>query len=70
MELLLSNIVPGAVGPMLSGAHPISTWAWLVGSIVMTNIHHSGLYIPGYPFNGWTIAHEPVGRDPRRTKAS
>ena len=58
LEFVLSNIIPGAVGPLLTKAHPISTWVWLCGSIVMTNTHHSGFMWPWYPANSWTSAHD------------
>jgi sterol desaturase/sphingolipid hydroxylase (fatty acid hydroxylase superfamily) len=58
VELFLSNIVPGAIGPALSNAHPVSTMVWLVGSIIQTCFHHSGLMLPFYPLNQWTIAHD------------
>ena len=58
VELILSNIIPGAIGPALSNAHPLSTWVWMVGSLVQTCFHHSGLMLPFYPLNQWTIAHD------------
>jgi len=58
VELVLSNIVPGAIGPLIMQSHPISTWVWLSGSILMTNIHHSGFIFPWYPANSWTVAHD------------
>jgi len=58
IELVLSNIVPGAVGPAITNAHPISTYIWLFGSLVQTCFHHSGLMLPFYPLNSWTIAHD------------
>ena len=58
VELFLSNIVPGAIGPALSNAHPVSTWIWLAGSLVQTLFHHSGLMLPFYPLNQWTISHD------------
>jgi len=58
LELIFSNIIPGAVGPLIMGSHPLSDWIWLSGSILMTNIHHSGFAWPLYPFNNWTIAHD------------
>lgn len=58
VELLLSNIVPGAVGPAITNAHPVSNWVWLTGSILMTNFHHSGMCLPFYPFNYMTRAHD------------
>jgi methylsterol monooxygenase len=57
-ELLFSNIIPGVVGSLITGSHPLSDWIWLSGSILMTNIHHSGFCWPWYPFNNWTIAHD------------
>ncbi len=57
-EFVLSNIVPGAIGPLITRAHPISTWVWLTGSILMTNIHHSGMVLPFYPANWMTLAHD------------
>lgn len=58
VELILSNVVPGAIGPLITGAHPLSTWIFLVGSIFMTNVHHSGFIWPWYPFNSWTMFHD------------
>ena len=57
-EFVLSNILPGAVGPLIMKSHPISTWFWLSISIFMTNTHHSGFIWPWYPANGWTTAHD------------
>lgn len=58
VELILSNIIPGAVGPALTNAHPVSTWIWLAGSILQTCFHHSGMMLPFYPLNQWTVAHD------------
>ena len=58
VELILSNIVPGAIGPASTNAHPVSTWVWLFGSLVQTLFHHSGLMLPFYPLNQWTIDHD------------
>eukprot|EP00946_MAST-07B_sp_MAST-7B-sp1_P003142 g3142.t1 len=58
VELLLSNIIPGAVGPAITNAHPLSTFVWLAGSILMTNFHHSGMCLPFYPLNYMTRAHD------------
>ena len=58
VELIMSNIIPGAVGPAISQAHPLSTFTWLFGSILMTNFHHSGMNLPFYPLNYMTRAHD------------
>jgi sterol desaturase/sphingolipid hydroxylase (fatty acid hydroxylase superfamily) len=58
IELMMSNVIPGAVGPAITNAHPLSTFTWLTGSILMTNFHHSGMNLPFYPLNYMTRAHD------------
>jgi len=58
VEYFLSNIIPGAMGPMILKSHPISLWVWLVGGITFTSFHHSGYVFPFYPFNEWTLMHD------------
>jgi sterol desaturase/sphingolipid hydroxylase (fatty acid hydroxylase superfamily) len=58
VEYVLSNIVPGAIGPAILRSHPLVAWLWLCIGVGMTSFHHGGYVIPYYPFNEWALLHD------------
>lgn len=57
-EYVVSNVIPGALGPELINAHPLSAWLWMIVGLTMTIFHHSGYIFPFYPFKEWTLMHD------------
>lgn len=57
-EYVVSNFIPGILGPELIKSHPYSAWAWLIFGVSMTVFHHSGFIFPFYPFKEWTLMHD------------
>lgn len=59
LEILLGNIFPMALGPVLMHTHMFTYLIWLVIGIVGTEVHHSGYRFP------WTLPfdHEPDFHD-------
>jgi fatty acid hydroxylase domain-containing protein 2 len=47
VEFLLSNILPGALGPALLRSHLLVQYTWVAVGIVITLAHHSGYRLPG-----------------------
>eukprot|EP00761_Pharyngomonas_kirbyi_P013137 gb/GECH01013164.1/.p1 GENE.gb/GECH01013164.1/~~gb/GECH01013164.1/.p1 ORF type:complete len:266 (+),score=40.31 gb/GECH01013164.1/:1-798(+) len=46
VEFLFGNILPIFVGPLLCGAHILTTWFWNMLSIIVTVSHHGGYQLP------------------------
>jgi len=57
-EYMMTNILPGYIGPAVLKSHLLSAWVWLTGGLIFTSFHHSGYVFPFYPFNEWTMMHD------------
>lgn len=48
-EILLSNLIPLVLGPIVLGSHPYVYWTWFVVSIINTLNAHCGYELPFMP---------------------
>jgi fatty acid hydroxylase domain-containing protein 2 len=51
IEMLLSNIVPLMLGPLLARAHVVTLLSWFFVGVITTQIHHSGYEFPWHAFD-------------------
>jgi methylsterol monooxygenase len=49
LEMLLSNVLPVAIGPSIMGAHTFTNYTWILFAILATHIGHCGYH---FPWNG------------------
>ena len=63
VEFVVSNVIPFAAGPLLSGAHLSLVYLWTIYRVFETISHHSGYELPTdmfaiLNFQGDTLAHD------------
>jgi hypothetical protein len=63
IEFVLSNVIPFAAGPLLSGAHLSLLYIWTIYRVFETISHHSGYELPTdmfaiFSMQGDTLAHD------------
>lgn len=63
IEFVVSNVIPFAAGPLLSGAHLSLLYIWTIYRVFETISHHSGYELPTdmfaiVSFQGDTLAHD------------
>jgi len=63
IEFVVSNVIPFAAGPLLSGAHLSLVYLWTIYRVFETISHHSGYELPTdmfaiLNFQGDTLAHD------------
>jgi len=46
VEFVLSNIIPGIIGPVLMRSHLLTNWLYICTGIALTLTHHSGYAFP------------------------
>ena len=51
VEHLIANLGPVVCGPLLCGAHIVTTWIWIALALFMTASGHSGYHLPFMPSN-------------------
>ncbi|XP_070552729.1 fatty acid hydroxylase domain-containing protein 2-like [Ptychodera flava] len=49
VEYFVSGVLVALVGPVIMGSHAVTCLAWLVVSIIVTTVHHSGYHFPLLP---------------------
>lgn len=49
LEHIISNLLPMALGPIITGSHLATAWLWFAVGLMSTTVAHSGYHLPLFP---------------------
>lgn len=49
VEHIVSNLLPVALGPIITGSHLATAWLWFAVALMSTTVSHSGYHLPLLP---------------------